>query len=55
MSTFPQSISKKVDQGVVKSIPIENPVVPWNLGIITKKGRYESFAVREFKKMLDDR
>ncbi|MCA1061054.1 LysR family transcriptional regulator [Rossellomorea aquimaris] len=55
ISIFPQSISKKVDQRVVKSIPIVNPTVPWNLGIITKKGRYESFAVREFKKMLDNR
>ncbi|MBN8194077.1 LysR family transcriptional regulator [Bacillus sp. NTK074B] len=53
ISIFPQSISKKVDQNVVKSIPIVNPTVPWNLGIITKKGRYESYAVREFKKMLD--
>ncbi|MDX8345389.1 LysR family transcriptional regulator [Rossellomorea sp. YZS02] len=55
ISIFPQSISKKVNQDVVKAIPIINPTVPWNLGLITKKGRYESYAVREFKKMLDPR
>ncbi|MFP3471075.1 LysR substrate-binding domain-containing protein, partial [Micrococcus sp. SIMBA_144] len=51
ISIFPQSISKKVNQDVVKAIPTTNPTVPWNLGLITKKGRYESYAVREFKKM----
>ncbi|TMU83924.1 LysR family transcriptional regulator [Bacillus sp. BHET2] len=55
ISIFPESISKKVDQNVVKSIPIVNPTMPWNLGIITKKGRYVSYAVREFIKMQEKR
>lgn len=53
ISIFPESISKKVNQSVVRSIPIVNPTMPWNLGIITKRGRYVSYGVREFIKMLE--
>ncbi|BCB06042.1 LysR family transcriptional regulator [Bacillus sp. KH172YL63] len=55
ISIFPESISNKVDQSVVKAIPIVNPTMPWNLGIITKKGRYVSHAVREFIVILEER
>ena len=44
----PKPIVKKVDQDLIKAIPIVNPSFPWNLGLITKKKRHASPAVREF-------
>ncbi|KAB2329405.1 LysR family transcriptional regulator [Cytobacillus depressus] len=48
ISVFPKPIAKKVDQDLIKAIPIVNPNVPWNLGFISKKKKYASPAVREF-------
>jgi DNA-binding transcriptional LysR family regulator len=52
ISILPQSIQNKVNQQQVKAIPITTPTIPWNLGIITKKGRYVSHAAKEFIHML---
>lgn len=49
VSILPKSASEKVDQKKIKVVEIENPPM-WKLGIITKKGRYLSFAV---KSLLD--
>jgi DNA-binding transcriptional LysR family regulator len=54
VSILPQSIKNKVDQEKVKAIPITDPAIPWNLGIITKKGRYVSHAAEEFIEMLKE-
>ncbi|MDR7078596.1 DNA-binding transcriptional LysR family regulator [Neobacillus niacini] len=48
ISIFPKPIGEKVDQDLIKAIPIVNPSVPWNLGFISKKKKYASPAVREF-------
>ena len=48
ISIFPKPIAKKVDQDLIKAIPIDNPSFPWNLGCISKKKKYASPAVREF-------
>lgn len=48
ISIFPKPIAKKIDQDLIKAIPIVNPSLPWNLGIISKKKKYPSPAVREF-------
>ena len=48
ISIFPKPIAKKVDQDLIKAIPIVNPSIPWNLGFISKKKKYASPAVREF-------
>ena len=48
----PKPIVKKVDQDLIKAIPIVNPSFPWNLGLITKKKRHASPAVREFIKYI---
>ena len=47
ISIFPKPIAKKVDQDLIKAIPF-NPSFPWNLGIISKKKKHASPAVREF-------
>ncbi|MEH7392268.1 LysR family transcriptional regulator [Bacillus sp. JJ1474] len=47
ISIFPQSVAKKVDQSIIKAIPIDNPPIIWKLGIIFKKNKYVSYAARE--------
>ena len=47
ISIFPKPIAKKVDQDLIKAIPFQ-PSFPWNLGIISKKKKHPSPAVREF-------
>ncbi|MGJ9460047.1 LysR family transcriptional regulator [Oceanobacillus sp. CF4.6] len=47
ISIFPQSVAKKVDQHLIKTIPIVNPPIIWKLGIILKKNKYVSYAARE--------
>ncbi|MBY6037525.1 LysR family transcriptional regulator [Fictibacillus nanhaiensis] len=51
VSIFPESIAKKVDKNI-KAIPIVNPSLPYQLGIIKKKGKYVSHATKEFIKLL---
>ncbi|MEH7416483.1 LysR family transcriptional regulator [Neobacillus drentensis] len=48
ISIFPRPIAGKVDRDLIKAIPIVNPSFPWNLGLIFKKKKYASPAVREF-------
>eukprot|EP00130_Batrachochytrium_dendrobatidis_P008405 XP_006683280.1 hypothetical protein BATDEDRAFT_93046 [Batrachochytrium dendrobatidis JAM81] len=38
ISIFPQSLAKKVDQSLIKAIPIVNPPI-WKLGVILKKDK----------------
>jgi DNA-binding transcriptional LysR family regulator len=54
VSIFPESIAKKVDKDTVKAIPITNPTLPYELGIIKKKDKYVTYATRELIKMLRD-
>lgn len=49
LSILPKSASEKVDQERVKIVEIKSPPM-WKVGIITKKGRYLSYAV---KSLLD--
>ncbi|MGW6298860.1 LysR family transcriptional regulator [Peribacillus butanolivorans] len=48
ISICPKPIAKKFDQDLIKAIPIDNPRFPWNLGLISKKKKHPSPAVREF-------
>ncbi|MFC7064152.1 LysR family transcriptional regulator [Halobacillus seohaensis] len=52
ISIFPQSIAAKLDSELVRAVPIVNPVIPWKLGLVLKKGRYVSHATREFIKNM---
>lgn len=48
ISIFPKPMSNKVDQSLIKALPIVNPSLPWNLGLISKRKKRASPAVREF-------
>lgn len=48
VTIFPEAIARKVDERIVKSIPIVNPPIPWKLVMITKKGKYISSAAQAF-------
>ena len=52
ISILPESVGKKVDQRIIKVIPIENPSISWKLGIISKKGRYISYAAKEMVRYI---
>jgi DNA-binding transcriptional LysR family regulator len=52
ISILPKPIAKRVDEDLIKAIPIVNPSVPWNLGFISKTKKYASPAVREFIKYI---
>ncbi|KXH81822.1 LysR family transcriptional regulator [Sporosarcina sp. HYO08] len=54
ITILPKSIYHKQTNSNVKIVPIENPILLWRLGIITKKGAYQSFAVKELLKMLEE-
>lgn len=53
ITLFPKSIYPKMDNHAVKMIPIKSPPI-WELGIITKKDRYLSFAVKTLLQFLDE-
>jgi hypothetical protein len=36
----------------VKTIRLTNPTIPWNLIIIWHKDKYQSYAMREFKRFI---
>ncbi|WP_338448675.1 LysR family transcriptional regulator [Niallia oryzisoli] len=52
ITLLPKIIFEKQYNSNVKIIPIENSTLRWRLGIITKKGAYHSFALRELLKLL---
>ncbi|RID81478.1 LysR family transcriptional regulator [Peribacillus asahii] len=55
IALLPRSIYEKQTNSNVKIIPIEeNSTLLWKLGIITKKGAYHSFALKELLKMLGE-
>ncbi len=45
ITLLPKSIYEKMDSQSIKMIPLASPPM-WELGIITKKDRYQSYAVR---------
>lgn len=47
ISIFPASVASKVDQNVIKTIPIVDPPIKWKIGIILKKEKYVTFAAKE--------
>jgi len=56
VALLPETICRQVNQDQVAIIPLVDPVIPWNLGVIWRKDRYLSFAAREWirftKKLL---
>ncbi|WP_191273345.1 LysR family transcriptional regulator [Neobacillus kokaensis] len=54
IALLPKLIYQKQTNKNVKIVPLQNPTLYWNLGIITKKDAYHSFALRELLKMLNN-
>lgn len=52
ITILPNSIYYKQANDKVKIIPIEEPGLLWDLGVITKKKSYNSLAIRELLKLL---
>lgn len=50
IALLPETICKDLD-GRVVSIPLADAVIPWNLALIWKKGKYLSFAAREWLRL----
>ncbi|OAS89252.1 MULTISPECIES: LysR family transcriptional regulator [Metabacillus] len=53
ITLLPKSIFAKMDQNAIKMIPLSSPPM-WELGIITKKDRYQSFAVRSLLQFITE-
>lgn len=45
ITLFPRTIYEKMNQNEIKAIPMKHPFL-WELGVITKKNQYLSFALR---------
>lgn len=52
ITILPKAIHSKQNNPQIKIIPLNNSTLVWELGIITKKDAYHSFAVRELLKLL---
>ncbi|WP_077618469.1 LysR family transcriptional regulator [Bacillus sinesaloumensis] len=53
ITLLPKSIYSKMDESTITMIPIESPPM-WELSVITKKDRYQSFAVRALLDFLGE-
>lgn len=51
IALLPETICKELDPKRLLSIPLYNALIPWNLAIIWKKNKYQSFATREWLKL----
>ncbi|MNH71323.1 HTH-type transcriptional regulator CynR [compost metagenome] len=48
IALLPETVCREVDPSRVTILPLVDPVIPWNLGIIWREDRYLSFAAREW-------
>lgn len=55
ITLLPKSIYDKQSNEDIKIVRLEQPTLYWNLGVITKKDAYHSYALKEFMKMLNRR
>ena len=49
---LPATLSDRLSIYDVASVPLEDPIVPWNLALIWHKEKYLSFAAQEFMKLV---
>ncbi|KGX91310.1 LysR family transcriptional regulator [Pontibacillus halophilus JSM 076056 = DSM 19796] len=52
IAILPQSICERISTPKVTSIPLTDPVIPWDLQIIMRKDRYQSYAARAFLEFI---
>lgn len=59
IALLPETICRSMDRTHLAIIPLVEPVIPWQLGMIWRRGRYLSFAAREWidfaKRVLGER
>lgn len=48
IALLPETICGEIDASRVAILPLDNPSIPWQLGMIWRKDRYLSFAAREW-------
>lgn len=52
VALLPKSAMKKQRNPLIQAIPIQRPPLLWRLGTITKKGSYQSFALKKLVEMM---
>lgn len=48
IALLPETICRDMDRSRIAVIPVTEPVIPWQLGMIWRRDRYLSFAAREW-------
>ncbi|OAB47724.1 LysR family transcriptional regulator [Paenibacillus antarcticus] len=48
IALLPETICREVDASRIHIVPLVNPSIPWQLGMIWRKDRYQSFAAQEW-------
>ncbi|EIT85962.1 HTH-type transcriptional regulator [Fictibacillus macauensis ZFHKF-1] len=48
ISFLPHSLYNKLHNDNIVSVSLEGEAIPWHLGIVMKKGKYKSYALRQF-------
>ncbi|GAB6991209.1 cidABC operon transcriptional activator CidR [Paenibacillus pini] len=48
IALLPETICREVNKSRIRILPLDDPAIPWQLGVIWHKERYLSFAAREW-------
>jgi DNA-binding transcriptional LysR family regulator len=54
ITVIPRILAHKLSGIDIVSIPIVNPSIQWNIGIVTNNKSYQSLALKEFVKIVDE-
>lgn len=54
IALLPETICREVDQSRIRVVSLVNPTIPWQLGMIWRKERYQSFAAQEWIHFTQD-
>ncbi len=54
ISIIPKKLTNKLNDIDIVALPIKEPNMRWNIGIITKKNAHKSYALQEFIKVVRD-
>lgn len=53
VAILPKPIVERFKNENIKAIPLKDPKIPWDIGIVTKKDRYLSYGMKEFIKFVE--
>ncbi|MBB3130774.1 DNA-binding transcriptional LysR family regulator [Paenibacillus rhizosphaerae] len=48
IALLPETICREIDRERIRIMPLVEPVIPWQLGMIWRRDRYQSYAAREW-------